>query len=93
MHNLTLQVYGSGLWQDAMDLSFTEPSMGFLSPCRFAYKSAYVYASDQHFLEYAYEQGAAIGGATGAGGEAPKLLMTQGALRQLDQRLTDWGLQ
>lgn len=33
---------------------------------------------NQHFLEYAYEQGAAIGGATGAGGEAPKLLMTQG---------------
>ncbi|MHC6228114.1 type II toxin-antitoxin system HipA family toxin [Pseudomonas sp. X10] len=33
---------------------------------------------DQRFLEYAYEQGAAIGGATGAGGEAPKLLLTQG---------------
>ncbi|WP_256666173.1 MULTISPECIES: HipA domain-containing protein [unclassified Pseudomonas] len=32
---------------------------------------------DNRFLEYAYEQGAAIGGATGAGGEAPKLLMTQ----------------
>lgn len=179
MYNLTLQVYGAGLWQDAMDLSFTEPSMGFLSPCRFAYKSAYINANvddylspfaqavsarlpvdfetfsvreapaflhdiapsgaakrflvahigrqkpeglsddlyllrrstpapvgnlrikesvealghdqplgftredvvnrDQHFLEYAYEQGAAIGGATGAGGEAPKLLMTQGA--------------
>lgn len=29
------------------------------------------------FLEYAYEQGAAIGGATGAGGEAPKLLLAQ----------------
>ncbi|WP_124388823.1 HipA domain-containing protein [Pseudomonas sp. R5-89-07] len=33
---------------------------------------------DNSFLEYAYEQGAAIGGATGAGGEAPKLLMVQG---------------
>lgn len=33
---------------------------------------------DQRFLEYAYEQGAAIGGATGAGGEAPKLLLTEG---------------
>ena len=33
---------------------------------------------DNRFLEYAYEQGAAIGGATGAGGEAPKLLLTQG---------------
>lgn len=29
------------------------------------------------FLEYAYEQGAAIGGATGAGGEAPKLLLAE----------------
>lgn len=38
---------------------------------------------DQHFLEYAYEQGAAIGGATGAGGEAPKLLMTEGRDGQL----------
>ncbi|WPN53986.1 HipA domain-containing protein [Pseudomonas sp. P9_2] len=32
---------------------------------------------DSRFLEYAYEQGAAIGGATGAGGEAPKLLLTE----------------
>lgn len=179
MFNLTLQVYGNGIWQDAMTLSFAEPSQGFLGPCRFAYKSAYVHANldayespfaqavsarlpldfdsislpaapaflhdiapsgaakrfliahigrekpegmsddlyllgrctpapvgnlrikesvesldvddpmgfsredvvsrDQRFLEYAYEQGAAIGGATGAGGEAPKLLMTQGA--------------
>ncbi|WP_027592106.1 type II toxin-antitoxin system HipA family toxin [Pseudomonas sp. LAIL14HWK12:I7] len=37
-----------------------------------------VVSRDQQFLEYAYEQGAAIGGATGAGGEAPKLLMTEG---------------
>lgn len=37
-----------------------------------------VVTRDQRFLEYAYEQGAAIGGATGAGGEAPKLLMTLG---------------
>ena len=37
-----------------------------------------VVSRDSRFLEYAYEQGAAIGGATGAGGEAPKLLMTQG---------------
>lgn len=34
---------------------------------------------DNQFLEYAYEQGAAIGGATGAGGEAPKLLLTEAA--------------
>lgn len=38
-----------------------------------------VVSRDQRFLEYAYEQGAAIGGATGAGGEAPKLLMTEGS--------------
>lgn len=37
-----------------------------------------VVSRDQRFLEYAYEQGAAIGGATGAGGEAPKLLLTEG---------------
>lgn len=32
---------------------------------------------DSRFLEYAYEQGAAVGGATGAGGEAPKLLLAE----------------
>lgn len=175
MYNLTLQVYGAGLWRDAMTLTFDDPANGFLGPCRFAYKASYVlnadadsrdqsvsarlpvdfetYAlrqapaflhdiapagaakrfliaqigrqkpegfsddlyllgrstpapignlrvkesvgaleegdpmgftradvvtRDQRFLEYAYEQGAAIGGATGAGGEAPKLLMTLG---------------
>ena len=36
-----------------------------------------VVGRDSRFLEYAYEQGAAIGGATGAGGEAPKLLMSE----------------
>jgi len=36
-----------------------------------------VVSRDSRFLEYAYEQGAAIGGATGAGGEAPKLLLTE----------------
>ncbi len=38
-----------------------------------------VIARDSRFLEYAYEQGAAIGGATGAGGEAPKLLLAEDA--------------
>lgn len=176
MYNLTLQIYGGGIWKDAMTLSFDDPSKGFLGPCRFAYKAGYVLDAypnsfsqgvsarlpvdfetfslpeapaflhdiapsgaakrfliaqlgrqkpeglsddlyllgrstpapignlrikesvavleegeamgfargdvitrDQHFLEYAYEQGAAIGGATGAGGEAPKLLMTEDA--------------
>ena len=36
-----------------------------------------VVSRDNSFLEYAYEQGAAVGGATGAGGEAPKLLMAE----------------
>lgn len=44
------------------------PSIGF--------PMADVVTRDARFLEYAYEQGAAIGGATGAGGEAPKLLLT-----------------
>jgi serine/threonine-protein kinase HipA len=35
------------------------------------------------FIEYAYEMGAAIGGATGAGGAAPKLLMTEDRQGQL----------
>ncbi|WXL25817.1 HipA domain-containing protein [Ectopseudomonas mendocina] len=33
---------------------------------------------DTRFLDYAYEQGVAVGGATGAGGEAPKLLLAEG---------------
>lgn len=40
---------------------------------------AEVIARDSRFLEYAYEQGAAVGGATGAGGEAPKLLLAEDA--------------
>lgn len=178
MYTLTLQVYTSGNWLDAMTLVFTEPEKGFEGPCRFGYKKDYVatnleyidsqfskavsarlpldwdntslkkapaflldiapagaakrflmarvgqdkpegisadlfllgrstpapighmrikesaeaaddrpaigfrreevVARDNTFLEYAYEQGAAIGGAKGAGGEAPKLLMSQG---------------
>ncbi|VVO27637.1 HipA domain-containing protein [Pseudomonas fluorescens] len=41
------------------------------------FKRLDVIARDNRFLEYAYEQGAAIGGATGAGGEAPKLLLAE----------------
>ncbi|PKH25911.1 toxin HipA [Pseudomonas sp. 43NM1] len=178
MYTLTLQLYASGEWSDAMTLKFSEPSKGFESPCRLGYITGYVsnnvddidspfskavsarlplvwdnaslkkapaflfdiapagaakrflmgrvgqdkpdgisadlfllahstpapighlrikesaeladgrpavgfpreevIARDNTFLEYAYEQGAAIGGATGAGGEAPKLLMSQG---------------
>lgn len=177
MYALTLQLYESGNWLDAMTLVFADPEKGFEGPCRFGYKTGYVaqhlefidspfsravsarmplnwdsaslknapaflhdiapagaakrflmsrvgqdkpegvsadlfllgrstpapignmrikesaevvddrpamgfrredvIARDNTFLEYAYEQGAAIGGATGAGGEAPKLLMAQ----------------
>jgi serine/threonine-protein kinase HipA len=38
---------------------------------------------DTRFLDYAYERGAAIGGATGAGGEAPKLLLVEDAAGNL----------
>jgi len=48
------------------------------SPSR-AFSRDDVIARAEHFLEYAYEQGAAMGGATGAGGEAPKLLLTEDA--------------
>lgn len=173
---LTLQIYVSGTWHDAMVLNFDSPEKGFESRCSFGYEQAYlcenyesigtpfakavsarfpldwdghrfdapafvhdiapagaakrfllarlgggkpaevsadlyllarstpapignmrikesaeavdlresmgferqdVIARDNRFLEYAYEQGAAIGGATGAGGEAPKLLLAQ----------------
>lgn len=46
---------------------------------RVAFSRTDVVERTSAFLEYAYEQGAAIGGATGAGGEAPKLLMTEDA--------------
>jgi len=46
---------------------------------RVAFSRTEVIERTNDFLEYAYEQGAAIGGATGAGGEAPKLLMTEDA--------------
>lgn len=38
---------------------------------------------DIRFLDYAYERGAAVGGATGAGGEAPKLLLAEDAAGDL----------
>ncbi|MHC8397759.1 HipA domain-containing protein [Pseudomonas sp. LB3P93] len=177
MYNLTLQIFITGKWHDAMDLSFDSPEKGFESRCSFGYETPYlveniedvgapfakavsarfplewegqrsnapaflhdiapagaakkfllthigrdipadvsadlyllarstpapignmrikesaeavdqrepigfkrqdVISRDNRFLEYAYEQGAAIGGATGAGGEAPKLLLVQG---------------
>lgn len=61
--------------KEAADAIADSPRLGF--------SRDEVVSRDARFLEYAYEQGAAIGGATGAGGEAPKLLLTedlQGAL-------------
>ncbi|VVN97385.1 type II toxin-antitoxin system HipA family toxin [Pseudomonas fluorescens] len=55
--------------KESVEALDNRPPMGF--------RREEVIARDNTFLEYAYEQGAAIGGATGAGGEAPKLLMTE----------------
>lgn len=177
MHELTLQIYTGGKWQDAMRLGFEQPDLGLEGACTYGYEQRYlvdalgaignrlnyavsaafpmgwdtwrskqapaflfdvlpsgaarrfllkrlsgerpenlhvdlfllghctpapvgnlrvkesveaiagapllgfsrdeVVSRDSRFLEYAYEQGAAIGGATGAGGEAPKLLLTE----------------
>ncbi|MAB98410.1 MAG: toxin HipA [Pseudomonadaceae bacterium] len=48
---------------------------------------------DTDFLEYAYESGAALGGATGAQGEAPKLVLTEAhdGLFYADAMLADEG--
>lgn len=177
MYNLTVQIFMTGKWHDAMILGFENPEKGFESRCNFGYETSYLVENiedigtpfskavsarfpldwegkrsnapafvhdiapagaakkfllshigpakpadisadlyllakstsapignmrikesaeavdqrepigfkredvinrDNRFLEYAYEQGAAIGGATGAGGEAPKLLLAQG---------------
>jgi len=55
------------------------------------FSRAEVITRNTGFLEYAYEQGAAIGGATGAGGEAPKLLLAENSTGLLfpDAVLTD----
>lgn len=55
--------------RESLDERAQTPSVGFTRE--------QVVARDQGFLEYAYEQGAALGGATGAGGDAPKLLLTE----------------
>lgn len=44
---------------------------------RVGFSRAEVIRRDIAFLDYAYEHGAAVGGATGAGGDAPKLLLTE----------------
>lgn len=42
-----------------------------------AFARSEVVGRTNEFLEYAYETGAALGGATGANGQAPKLVMTE----------------
>lgn len=61
--------------KESVEALDTEAPMGFTRE--------EVVTRNQHFLEYAYEQGAAIGGATGAGGEAPKLLLTESTSTRL----------
>jgi serine/threonine-protein kinase HipA len=69
--------------KESVDALANRASMGF--------SREDVIARDTRFLEYAYEQGAAIGGATGAGGEAPKLLLAedQNGLLHPDATLAD----
>lgn len=53
-------------------------SAELIDPARdIAFARQNVVERSNDFLEYAYELGAAMGGATGAQGEAPKLLMTE----------------
>ncbi|TFY93323.1 hypothetical protein DYL61_14515 [Pseudomonas nabeulensis] len=59
MLNLTVQIYSKGKWQDAMLLTFDTPENGFESRCSFGY--------DQQYLVDHFEQGTAMGGATGSG--------------------------
>ncbi|HWD33433.1 MAG TPA: HipA domain-containing protein [Pseudomonas sp.] len=55
-------------------------SVEHIDPARdIAFPREDVIERSNDFLEYAYELGAAMGGATGAQGEAPKLLMTEDA--------------
>jgi serine/threonine-protein kinase HipA len=50
MYTLTLQVYESGNWRDAMTLVFADPEKGFEGPCRFGNKTSYV-ANNLDFIE------------------------------------------
>ncbi|HDP4846743.1 TPA: type II toxin-antitoxin system HipA family toxin [Pseudomonas aeruginosa] len=53
-------------------------SLIHLAPTRNeAFERADIVGKTNDFLEYAYETGAALGGATGANGQAPKLVMTE----------------
>jgi serine/threonine-protein kinase HipA len=102
MYNLTLQVYGAGIWQDAMTLSFAEPSQGFLSPCRYAYKSAYVAHAYQSTFAQAVSARLPVDFDSIASREAPAFVHDIApsvtfnhpgiALQHLDRRLNDWGL-
>lgn len=100
MHNLTLQIYGNGSWQDAMDLSFAEPALGFLSPCRF-WHAVCDALGDILNPQDAFER---LCQDTQPLRALPDLLRDSGlperafnhpaiALGNLNQRLTAWGLQ
>lgn len=42
MYDLTLQIFTSGQWHDAMVLNFDTPEKGFESRCSFGYETAYL---------------------------------------------------
>lgn len=103
----SLQKRFSGEKPDGMDMSFFLLSRCTPSPIghlrvkesfehidqtrREAFARKEVVDRTNDFLEYAYESGAALGGATGAQGEAPKLIMVEdedGALHA-DAMLSD----
>jgi hypothetical protein len=50
MYSVTLQLYASGRWEDAMTLVFADPEKGFEGPCRFGYKTGYV-ADNLEFVD------------------------------------------
>ncbi len=77
--DISVDLFLLGRWTPApvgnLRIKESVEALNARSPVGFARED--VICRDNGFLEYAYEQGAAIGGATGAGGEAPKLLMAQ----------------
>lgn len=42
MHELTLQIYTGGKWQDAMRLGFEQPDLGLEGACTYGYEQRYL---------------------------------------------------
>jgi serine/threonine-protein kinase HipA len=75
--NLDLFLLGRGTPAPVGNLRIKESADAIADSPVLGFSRDEVVSRDARFLEYAYEQGAAIGGAIGAGGEAPKLLLTK----------------